>query len=59
MGNVLRRLFHLQHKWEPAKVNGEQGWKCRSCGEFLPEREYIERVDDPDAETPKRAPWMK
>jgi hypothetical protein len=57
MRNVLRRLLHT-HKWDPAEVNGEKGWKCRSCGEFLTEREYIERVHDPDGDEPKRAPWM-
>jgi hypothetical protein len=57
MRNLLRHLFH-SHKWIPAEVNGEKGWKCRSCDEFLPEREYIERVHDPDREAPRRAPWM-
>jgi len=57
MRNVLRRLFH-SHKWDPAEVNGQKGWKCRSCGEFLSEREYVEQVHDPDREGPKRAPWM-
>ena len=57
MGSFLRRLFH-SHKWEPAEVNGEKGRKCRTCGEFVPEREYVEQDHDPDAEEPKRAPWM-
>jgi hypothetical protein len=57
MRNVLRRLFH-SHKWDLAEVDGQKGWKCRSCGEFLPEREYVEQVHDSDGEPPKRAPWM-
>lgn len=57
MPNILRRLFH-SHDWVPAEVNGEKGWKCRICNEFLPEREYIEQLHDPESEEPKRAPWM-
>jgi tRNA(Ile2) C34 agmatinyltransferase TiaS len=57
MRNVLRRLFH-SHKWDAVEVKGEKGWKCRNCGEFLSEREYIERIHDSDREGPKRAPWM-
>ena len=45
--HVLRCKLGV-HRWETVEVSGDTGWKCSSCGEELFEREYLERVYDPD-----------
>jgi hypothetical protein len=32
-----------------AKPAGDKGWKCSNCEALVLEREYLERVYDPDA----------
>jgi hypothetical protein len=43
------------HRWETVEVRGDKGWKCRNCHALVLEREYLERVHDPDA--PDRPVW--
>jgi hypothetical protein len=44
---VLRCRF-LGHGWETIEVDGPVGWRCRCCDELVLEREYLERVHDPE-----------
>ena len=37
------------HRWQTADVDGDKGWKCRHCDALKLEREYLERVHDPNA----------
>ena len=37
------------HRWQTVEVSGDKGWKCRRCEALVLEREYLERVHDPDA----------
>lgn len=51
---AARALFHFSHRWEAVEIDGDAGWKCRVCGAVVLEREYLERVHDPEAtEQPK------
>ena len=47
--NVLRCLRGV-HRWHTSEgVDGLKRWDCRDCSALVLEREYLERVYDPDA----------
>ena len=45
---VVRCLLGA-HRWQTCEVGGDKGWSCRHCEALVLEREYLERVHDPDA----------
>jgi hypothetical protein len=47
---AVRVLFH-SHRWDAVEIDGDAGWKCRVCDAIVLEREYLERVHDPDEAT--------
>jgi hypothetical protein len=51
----------FSNRWEVIDGGDFKGWECRDCHTRVSEREYLERVHDPNdpAARPRRLPWFR
>jgi hypothetical protein len=58
---TVLRCRLISHRWEVIDDGEYKGWECRNCHTRVLEREYLERLNDPNdpAARPRRLPWFR